>query len=135
MARTLNGNLTGKAASLDKSDNEFDLPLTNLEKVEVKGRVARKMQENMLKNGFIAKSEEFRKEAENYEKIYILLRDGEEQADSVHNMIVTAESTEGKFTDVWSDPRTEAEKAADAFNEEYSNDATISDIRTGLQQF
>lgn len=33
------------------------------------------------------------------------------------------------------DPRTDAEKAADAFNEEYSNDATISDIRTGFQQW
>lgn len=33
------------------------------------------------------------------------------------------------------DPRTEAEKAADAFTEEYSNDATISDIRTGFQQW
>lgn len=35
----------------------------------------------------------------------------------------------------YEDPRTEAEKAADAFTEEYSNDATISDIRTGFQQW
>ena len=42
---------------------------------------------------------------------------------------------EAEFVDAWSDPRTPEEKAADAFNEEYNNDATISDIRTGFQQW
>ena len=42
---------------------------------------------------------------------------------------------EAEFMDGFSDPRTPEEKAADAFNDEYSNDATISDIRTGFQQW
>jgi len=57
----------------------------------------------------------------------------EEQADSVHNMIVTAESTEGNFTDGFSDPRTEAEKSADA--EWQDEQATRADLRTGFQQW
>ena len=133
MARTINGNLTGKAAQLDKADNNFDLPLTDLEKVEIKGRVARKMQENMVKNGFTAEAEKFKTEAEGWEKIYILLRDGQKNADSVHNLIVTAESTEGKFTDGFSDPRTDAEKSADA--EWQDEQATRADLHTGFQQW
>ena len=42
---------------------------------------------------------------------------------------------EAEFVDGFSDPRTPEEKDADAFNEEYSNDTTISDIRTGFQQW
>ena len=57
----------------------------------------------------------------------------EEQADSVHNLIVTAESTEGNFTDGFSDPRTEAEKAADA--EWQDEQVTRADLRTGFQQW
>lgn len=40
-----------------------------------------------------------------------------------------------QYVDVWVDPRTPEEKAADTFANEYSNDETIRDIRAGFQQW
>lgn len=52
-----------------------------------------------------------------------------------NNQPAAVTAYEAEFVDGFSDPRTPEEKAADAFNEEYNNDATISDIRTGFQQW
>ena len=58
-----------------------------------------------------------------------------ERLDEVNEQIRLIENITDENQASYFDPRTPEEKAADAFNEEYNNDATISDIRTGFQQW
>ena len=137
MARTINGNLTGKAARLEREDmqsaalerspftKKFEAAYTSL--IDVMGDEFFTWYDSPEFNGLT-----------NGQMLIVMQGKlgsfvTEEDADSLHNMIVTAESTEGNFTDGFSDPRTEAEKAADA--EWQDEQATRADLRTGFQQF
>lgn len=132
MARTLKGNLTGKAARLDRSDLA-DYPQPSPFTVAFYDAVDC-LRDAMGEDEFDAwyDQPEF-SDFTNAEMLTIM-------RGKIASLVNPLDSwADEPFTDAFCDerldPRTPEQKSADAFQAEYSNDETIRDIRTGFQQW
>lgn len=96
----------------------------------------RYMREVIFSTVIIARFGDVELSGDQWRNLQCPIRMTQEQLNAVlANQPAAVTAYEAEFMDGFSDPRTPEEKAADAFNDEYSNDATISDIRTGFQQW